>query len=313
MDGNVIRRSNKPGSFRALRDSYFFRRNTLGILFVLPALLFLLIFIVYPVLYNVFLSFTNATLTKDTFKYVAFKNYIKLFKSANFLRYLKNNVVWTVFSVIGQLALGLAFALIITKRVHGGTLLRSILLVPYVVPAVSISLLTRWLCNSQYGIITLFLNRIGAIPPSFSPISLPSYAMATVIIVNTWRSYPFPMLIYWAALKGIDQEIYEAAVVDGANKFQSFLYITLPQLRNTTLTLAILRIAWTATYFDLIWMVTGGGPAGSTTHLPIMIYQNSFGTFQTGYAAAVSVVLGLMLFVFVIYYVKHSGNVETSY
>ena len=313
MYENAIRRNNDRGGVKTLLDSYFFRRNMLGILFVLPALLFLIFFVLYPVLYNVFLSFTNATLSKDTFKFVGLKNYIKLFKSANFRRYLTNNIIWTVFSVIGQLALGLAFALIITKRVRGGTFLRSILLVPYVVPAVSISLLTRWLCNSQYGIITLFLNKIGAVPISYSPLSLPGYAMATVIIVNTWRSYPFPMLIYWAALKGIDQQIYEAAVVDGASKFQSFLYITLPQLRNTTLTLAILRIAWTATYFDLIWMVTGGGPAGTTTHLPIMIYQNSFGTFQTGYAAAVSVVLGLMLIVFVIYYVKHSGNVETSY
>lgn len=313
MDGNAIRRNNDRGGIKSLLDSYFFRRNMLGILFVLPALLFLVFFVLYPVLYNVFLSLTNATLSKDTFKFVGLKNYVKLFKSTNFLRYLKNNIIWTVFSVIGQLALGLAFALIITKRVRGGTFLRSILLVPYVVPAVSISLLTRWLCNSQYGIITLFLNKIGAVPNSYSPLSLPGYAMATVIIVNTWRSYPFPMLIYWAALKGIDQEIYEAAVVDGANKYQSFLYVTLPQLRNTTLTLAILRIAWTATYFDLIWMVTGGGPAGTTTHLPIMIYQNSFGTFQTGYAAAVSVVLGLMLIVFVIYYVRQSGNVETSY
>jgi len=291
---------------------YYFRRNLLGFLFVLPSLIFLIVFIVYPVVNNVILSFTDATLTKDTFEFVGLKNYIKLLTSRKFKNYLWNNIVWTFFSVIGQLGIGLLFALLILKRVRGGTIIRSILLVPYVVPAVSISLLTRWLCNSDYGIITLWLQKMGAVPDGFTPLSLPGYAMAAVIIVNIWRSYPFPMLIYWASLKGIDGQLYEAASIDGATKFQAFRYITLPQLRNTTLTLAILRIAWTATYFDLIWMVTGGGPAGSTTHLPIMIYQNSFGTFQTGYAAAISVVLGLLLFVFVVYYVRHSSDTQNE-
>jgi multiple sugar transport system permease protein len=118
------------------------------------------------------------------------------------------------------------------------------------------------------------------------------------------------MLIYWAALKGIDKGLYEAAYVDGAGRFQTFLHITIPYLKEPTIVLAVLRIIWTATYFDLIWMVTGGGPAGSTTHLPIMIYQASFGTFQTGYASAISVILGMLLFICVAFYVKNSVTSE---
>lgn len=312
MDNTLDANRNPIKKLSDLWGRYYFRRNLLGFFFILPSLIFLVVFIVYPVFNNIILSFTDATLTKDTYEFIGLKNYIKLFSSRKFTKYLWNNIIWTIFSVIGQLGIGLLFAMLILKKMRGGTLIRSILLVPYVVPAVAISLLTRWLCNSDYGIITLWLQKMNVVPQGFTPLSLPGYAMAAVVIVNIWRSYPFPMLIYWASLKGIDGQLYEAASIDGASKFQAFRYITLPQLRNTTLTLAILRIAWTATYFDLIWMVTGGGPAGSTTHLPVMIYQNSFGTFQTGYASAISVVLGLLLLVFVIYYVKHSTDTQNE-
>jgi len=191
-----------------------------------------------------------------------------------------------------------------------GTAFRSFLLIPYVVPAVALALVSRWLLNGDYGIISTWLQNLGMIAHRQSPLALPGSAMAALIIINIWRSYPFPMLIYWAALKSIDQELYEAASVDGAGYFQSLSHITLPQLMNTTIVLAVLRIVWTATYFDLIWMVTGGGPAGSTTHLPIMIYQASFGTFQTGYASSISVFLGSLLLLSIAFYVRKSLAAE---
>ena len=161
-----------------------------------------------------------------------------------------------------------------------GTAFRSFLLIPYVVPAVALALVTKWILNGDYGIASTWLQSLGLIDHRQSLLAMPGTAMTVLIIINIWRSYPFPMLIYWAALKGIDKGLYEAAYVDGAGRFQTFLYITIPYLKEPTIVLAVLRIIWTATYFDLIWMVTGGGPAGSTTHLPIMIYQASFGTFR---------------------------------
>ena len=124
-------------------------------------------------------------------------------------------------------------------------------MIPYVVPAVAISLITKWIFNGDYGIASKWLQDLGIIAHKQSPLALFGGAMAVLIIVNVWRSYPFPMLIYWAALKGINKELYEAAHVDGANRLQLFRYITLPQLKNTTIVLIILRIVWTATYFDL--------------------------------------------------------------
>ena len=288
--------------------NFYTRRKLLGIIFILPTIIFLAVFIVYPVVSNLVLSFTNAKLVKPEFNFVGFENYIKLFSNKMFLKYSWNTVVWTVFSVAGQLVLGLALAVLINRQIRGGTFLRSFLLIPYVVPAVVIALITKWIFNGDYGIASKWLQDFGWIDYKQSPLAMVGGAMAVMIVINIWRSYPFPMLIYWAALKGINQEIYEAADVDGASKLQSFWYITMPQLRNTTIVLIILRIVWTATYFDLIWMVTGGGPAGSTTHLPIMIYQSSFGTFQIGYASAISILLGIVLFICIFYYVRKSGD-----
>lgn len=288
--------------------SFYTKRKLLGIIFILPTVAFLAVFILYPVLSNLFLSFTDTNLIKSESSFVGFDNYIKLFTNKMFLKYAWNTFIWTVFSVAGQLVLGLGLALLISRKMRGGTLMRSFLLIPYVVPAVALALITKWIFNGDYGIASSWLQNAGLIDYKQSPLAMSTSTMVILIIVNIWRSYPFPMLIYWAALKGIDKELYEAAHVDGANKLQTFLYITLPQLRNTTIVLVILRIVWTATYFDLIWMVTGGGPAGSTTHLPIMIYQSSFGTFQLGYASAISILLGIVLFICIFFYVRKSGD-----
>ncbi len=292
------------------KPRYHAQRQTLGIIFIIPIVLFLLIFIVYPVLYNIILSFTDAKLLSRQFSWVGFKNYQKIFTNMRFPTYVKNTIVWTVASVAGQLLLGLSIALMINRK-GSGTGLRSFLLIPYVVPAVAIALVTKWIMNGDYGIISWWFQNLGMMAHRQSPLAIPGSAMATLVIVNVWRSYPFPMLIYWAALKSIDKELYEAASVDGAGAIQSFFAITLPHLKDTTIVLIVLRIVWTATYFDLPWLITGGGPAGSTTHLPIMIYQASFGTFQTGYASGLSVLLGLSLFLCVVFYVRKTIASDT--
>jgi len=299
---NVLKRSFNKSKFQ---------KQLMGILFITPTVLFLAVFILYPVLNNIWLSFTDAKLLSTSVEFVGLQNYIKLFSGRMFSKYFWNTVVWTVFSVIGQLLVGLFLALLINRKdMRFGTAFRSFLLIPYVVPAVALALVSRWLLNGDYGIISTWMQNLGMIAHRQSPLALPGKAMTALIIINIWRSYPFPMLIYWAALKSIDKELYEAASVDGAGYFQSLLHITLPQLLNTTIVLAVLRIVWTATYFDLIWMVTGGGPAGSTTHLPIMIYQASFGTFQTGYASSISVFLGSLLLLSIAFYVRKSLAAE---
>jgi multiple sugar transport system permease protein len=293
-----------------LFNSYERRHKLIGLAFAIPVIVFLLAFVLYPVLYNVWLSFTNASLIKKTSSFVGIDNYIKIFSNKLFLKYFWNTIRWTFFSVLGQLVLGLGIALLIARPMKGGTALRSFLLIPYVVPAVTLALVSKWIMNSDYGIVSYWLQQAGLVEARQSLLAMQGPAMWVVVILNIWRSYPFPMLIYWAALKSIDKQIYEAATVDGAGKWKTFLHITLPQLKNTTIVLAVLRIIWTATYYDLIFMVTGGGPSGSTTHLPILIYQASFGSYQIGYAAALSMILGVLMFGCIIFYVARSGLTE---
>jgi multiple sugar transport system permease protein len=300
----------KADSGRLLHKHYSNRRQLLGIIFIAPTVLFLSVFVLYPVLYNIWISFTDANLLKKAVHFIAIDNYKKLFSSPAFPKYSGNTLVWTAFSVTGQMLLGFGIALIINRQMRIGTALRSFLLLPYVVPAVALALVTKWVLNGDYGILTTWLQNLGLIDHRQSPLALVGGAMASLVVINVWRSYPFPMLIYWAALKGIDRELYEAASVDGAGSFQQFLHITLPHLKATTIVLLVLRIVWTATYFDLIWMVTGGGPAGSTTHLPIMIYQSSFGTFQVGYASSISVIQGIFLCICIVFYVRKSVTLE---
>ena len=293
-----------------LINSYERRHKLIGLAFAIPVMVFLLAFVLYPVLYNVYLSFTNASLIKKTSSFVGFDNYVKIFSNKLFLKYFWNTIRWTFFSVLGQLVLGLGIALLIARPMKGGTALRSFLLIPYVVPAVTLALVSKWIMNSDYGIVSYWLQQAGLLEARQSLLAMQGPAMWVVVILNVWRSYPFPMLIYWAALKSIDKQIYEAATVDGAGKWKTFLHITLPQLKNATIVLAVLRTIWTATYYDLIFMVTGGGPSGSTTHLPILIYQASFGSYQIGYAAAISMILGVLMFGCIIFYVAKSGLTE---
>lgn len=293
-----------------LLSSYERRHKLIGLAFAIPVIVFLLAFVLYPVLYNVWLSFTNASLIKKTTDFVGIDNYVKIFSNQLFSKYFWNTIRWTFWSVLGQLTLGLGIALLISRPMKGGTALRSFLLIPYVVPAVTLALVSKWIMNSDYGIVSYWLQQAGLVEARQSLLAMQGPAMWVVVILNVWRSYPFPMLIYWAALKSIDKQIYEAATVDGASKWKTFLHITLPQLKNTTIVLAVLRVIWTATYYDLIFMVTGGGPSGSTTHLPILIYQASFGSYQIGYAAAISMILGVLMFGCIIFYVTRSGLTE---
>lgn len=293
-------------SINKKRSNYRRKHNLAGMAFSIPVIIFLLVFVLYPVIYNVWLSFTDTSLLKSTSEFVGLDNYIRIFQNELFKKYFWNTCVWTFWSVLGQLLLGLALALLISRPIKGGTALRSFLLIPYVVPAVALALVTKWTMNSDYGIISYWLQQAGLLEARQSLLALEGPAMWVVIILNIWRSYPFPMLIYWAAIKSVDKEIIEAARVDGASGRKVFLHIIMPELKNTTIVLAVLRIVWTATYYDLIYMVTGGGPAGSTTHLPILIYQSSFGSFQIGYASAISMILGVVMFVCIIIYIAKS-------
>jgi len=263
----------------------------IGLVFIAPALAFLIVFVAYPVIDVVRLSFHLVDFATDQEKFVGLANFAHVLRDAKLGTVAWNTLVWTVFSLAGQFALGLTAALCINQRLPGMTLIRTVLLLPYVVPVIALALFWRWMLDGSFGIVSAALQAAGTIAPDQSPLAIPEGAMASVILANIWRGFPFVMISYWAALQAIPHELYEAASVDGAGAWQEFRYVTLPHLVAITKVMLVLRLIWTVTFFDIIWLITRGGPGGATEHWPIWIYQETMGFFRFGSGAALAVLL----------------------
>ncbi|MDQ6438188.1 sugar ABC transporter permease [Mesorhizobium sp. LHD-90] len=255
----------------------------------------IVLFIAYPVFEALRLSLYEIDLLSGNERYAALNNYVAVFNDPKFPRVLFNTFVWSVGSLIGQFVLGFWAALLINRDLPGMRLVRSILLMPYVVPVITVALCARWMLDGTYGILSEGLQASGLLGHNQSPLASPTSAMVSVIIANVWRSFPFVMIAYWAAMQGIPKEQYEAARIDGASRWQELRFVTLPNLMAVTVTLIMLRLFWTVTYFDLIWLMTQGGPGGATEHWPIWVHQEAMGFFRFGYAAAIAVTLSATL------------------
>jgi multiple sugar transport system permease protein len=271
------------------------KQASAGVLFILPAVLFLLIFVLYPVFDVLRLSFFAVDFTTDQERFVGLANFGQILRSPKLTTVAWNTVIWTVFSLIGQFGLGLVAALCINQSLPGMNVIRTILLLPYVVPVIALALFWRWMLDGSFGIVSAMLQSIGALAADQSPLALPQGAMASVVLANIWRGFPFVMISYWAALQGVPQEQREAARVDGASTWQEFRYITVAHLAAITKVMVVLRLIWTVTFFDIIWLITRGGPGGATEHWPIWIYQETMGFFRFGMGAALAVFLAAVL------------------
>jgi multiple sugar transport system permease protein len=286
--------------------------HAVKVYFLIPSVLFLVALILYPVFSAIVQSFVKSDYFAGTATFVGFENYLKVFGRLEFWNALKVDVIWTIGCIIGQFALGLVAALLISRPGRAMVAVRSILLIPYIIPAISLTLVFRWMLNDTYGIITHILTNLGIQAADTSLLSMPGYALMVVMLVEVYRTFPFLMICYWASLQAIPQDLYEAAGIDGANGWQQFLYITLPNLKTITLTLLILRTIWEFNYFDVIYLLTKGGPAQATQHLPILVYMQSMGMFDFGTATAISIIMGLILTAFIIFYLKIFGKEELN-
>jgi multiple sugar transport system permease protein len=288
------------------------RRSAVGLAFAAPAILFMLCFVAYPVADAIRLAFMATDYFSDQQHFVGLQNFIEIAGSQKLGFVFWNTTVWTFWSLVGQFALGLAAAFVINQDIPGMKIIRTILLLPYVVPVIALALFWRWMLDGSFGIISYALQNAGMLARDQSPLAIPGPAMVSVVIANVWRGFPFVMISYWAALQSIPPEQYEVAQVDGASNFQQFLYVTIPHLMGVTKVLLVLRFIWTVTFFDIIWLITRGGPAGSTEHWPIWIYQEAMGFFRFGYASALALALGIGLLVTIAVYAAMLRAVERT-
>jgi multiple sugar transport system permease protein len=282
--------------------------------FVLPSLLLLGGLIAYPFLNAVYLSFTN-TVSLQTGPFVGLRNYRILLEDSGFRQAVQNTFVYTISSVFFKFWLGLLGALLIQRAKRFGNLLAGAILLPWIIPSVVIALTWRNLLDPLYGGVNQFLLQTGIIERGFPWLGSYATAMPSVIMVNVWQGIPFFAVMMMAGLSSIDQELYEAARIDGASAWRCFLHVTLPGLRYVILVACLLSTIWTFNNFTEVFLLTGGGPAGATKLYSILSWEYAIGSLRIGVGVAVAMmmapVLGIIIF-FLGQYMTPGGGVDES-
>ena len=292
--------------------TYEQRERRFGIRLLLPSLAFVGILIVLPIFYNIYLSF-NFVSSYDPVhpKFVGLENYVNLLRNGVFWNDLWNGMIYTFASVVLQLALGLGVALFLNQEFVGRNLLRGIVLLPYLIPTVCAVFMARWMLDPVNGIINTVLQPITG--TSINWLGKPGTAMLSAITVNTWRFFPFVEIALLARLQTISPSLYEAAEIDGANAFQRFFHITLPELSSVMFVVALLRTIWAFNDFELIYILTGGGPMNATETLPLLAYREAFDNNNIGMGCTVAMFMTFLLIVtFGIYYKIFNPLKETQ-
>ena len=297
----------KPVQARFVR----LRHESTGLLFVLPTVLVMLAIIGYPLLETLRLSVSQVQLGQSNQPFIGLANYSAAMSDRIFPTALRNTIVWTALSVIAILVVGVAAALLVNEPLRGRALIRSLILVPWVVPAIVVAVVWKWLYNPDFGIINDALIRPGLVSSHANWLSDPRTALYWVVLVNVWKNFPFAMLMALAGLQSVPQQLYEAARVDGANAWERFINVTLPHLRPVILVMALLLTIWNMNTFTYIYVLTGGGPVRQTEVLGVYIYNTAFQGFHFGIASAAAVIVFLITGALTLVYVRVLGREAT--
>ena len=282
-------RNKKAGQDAGTRSMARTRR--LGLLLALPAIIYITIFLVIPLLYNVWLSISNANgsnLITGDYHPTGLTNYEAVLASPGFWNGLKLSAIFTFASLALQFIIGYAMALFFRKPFPGNGIIRALLLVAWILPAVVTGTIFRWMFDSDFGVINYFLTSLHLVDKPILWLTNPTTAMVAVVIANLWVGMPFNMLLILSGLHTIDDGLYEAAEVDGAGPIRTFFSITEPLMRPVVFSLLLLGVINTYKVFDLIYTMTKGGPVEATTTLPIFTYLQTFKVFDFGNGAAAS-------------------------
>ncbi|MBI5667777.1 MAG: sugar ABC transporter permease [Chloroflexi bacterium] len=286
------------------------RENLLAYLFLAPAIIAIVLVLFYPILNLLITSFySRPTFTRPS-TFIGIKNYLEVLNDPIFPLAVKNTVIWTFGVTIGQVILGMYFALMLHRRFPGRWLARMLVIVPWVLPGIVVAVTWRFMYSQDFGLINLVLRSIGLEQFAQSWLGSRETAMIAVIIVGIWKGFGFYALMFLAGLQTIPTELYESARIDGAGERQQLRYITLPLLRPVAITSTVLGLIWTSNYFDAIFVLTGGGPARSTETLPMFIYNTAFSFYRTEEAMAGSNILMVIVLLLLAFYllVVNRGN-----
>ena len=273
-----------------------------------PALIFLALMIAFPLGKVIHDAFTHVHLiNKSMTGFAGLENFKTVIEDEHFMEAVQHTILWTVFSVLGEYVVGMITAVLLNQKFKGRAVFRTFIFIPWLVPIIVAGMTWDWILNPEFGILNYVLKNLGIIETSINFLGNSDYALATVIFVNIWRSFPYYTISFLSAMQSIPGDLSEAAAIDGAGVFRRFFSVTLPQLRSVSLVIVFIHIIWTAVNFDFIWVMTEGGPNYATETLPIMIYRYSMRTFDVGAASALSTMMfTVMVILFIFYYRKRT-------
>ncbi|WP_195536904.1 carbohydrate ABC transporter permease [Bacillus paralicheniformis] len=278
-----------------------------GCFYLFPAVLFMLALIGYPLIYNIILSFQNVSLANIASKDISFigiDNYQRLAQDKVFWASLKNTLLYTAGSVVFQFAIGFLLALFFSMKFRLAPFLRGLMMVSWLIPLTVTALLFKFMMASNEGVFNQLLLSWGMIDNPIPWLSDPKIAIWSVIIANIWVGIPFNMLLISAGLSSLPEDVYESASLDGANAFQKFIHLTLPLLRPVITVVMMLGFIYTFKVFDLVFVMTGGGPVHATEVLSTVSYRYSFDEFQFSMGAASANVLFFILLLVSLVYLR---------
>jgi len=288
-----------------------FRGERAGYLFLLPAAIFLLITIGYPLFDTIRMAFQEVplgTLSRGERPFIGLENFRNVLDDPAFPIAFKNSLIFTVASVFFQFIIGLTLAIILNEAFPLRHIFRGLLLSGWRIPPIVSGTIFLWLFNYDFGFINFFLEKIGVINEPVRWLLNQDYALLTIILTNIWLGIPFNVILLASGLTGLPEDIYEAATVDGANRWQKLRHMTLPLMKPTILATLMLGFIYTLRVFDVIWVMTGGGPVNATEVLPTLAYRESFIRFNFGEGAAISVIMLCILLVVAVFYVRTTNE-----
>ncbi|MBW7455756.1 carbohydrate ABC transporter permease [Paenibacillus sepulcri] len=267
-----------------------FFRNAVPYLYLLPSIVVIASLLAYPLVYNLYVSVHRWQLSRPDKPFIGLDNFRAVLTDDLFKTVLLTTVIWTAAGVALQMAVGLLSALYVDERRRSQGLLRSLLLLPWVLPGVVTALMWSWMLQSDLGIVNEILKSLHIIDHDVSWLSSEHMALGTLIFVNTWKAFPFWFLMMLAGLQDIPNDQVEAARIDGARWFGIVRYVKIPHLKSIIGATGVITTIWTLNYFDLIWVTTKGGPMDATSTLPIYTYRLAFDFFDFGKSSAMALI-----------------------
>ena len=291
-----------------------FKKNKIAYIFFMPAFLGIMAVIIFPFVYNIFISLSNYSLrTFSDWDIIGLHHYFRVFFDSSFYSILIKTIIWTIVNISFHVSIGIFLAILINRTLPARPIIRTLLIIPWAVPQYIAALSWRGMFNYEYGSVNLVITKYLGLP-AVQWLNQPLEAFMACILTNIWLGFPFMMVIALGGLQSIPKDLYEAARVDGANRWQQFKNITLPMLKPVMIPAIVLGTVWTFNNINVMWLVSNGGEPSNQTHILVsFVYKAAFNLYRYGYAAALSVVIFLILLAFVRFFLKKTKATEGVY